>query len=528
MNQKLQNQITNSGYYYDLAAKLKEALGLLEDKKDKKLDDWGQPIILETYTKGIRHYGQIALNTKNISDFFRRIRERLDTATLISRKTALKSYKELELLKQARFEERDRVYKRNNLLIEFLFYTGIRVSEITNIKHQDYQNQVLRILGKGNKIRIIDQIIQKRAQLSGINKHITPHTFRRSFATLLYNRGGKLTTVQKLLGHSHITTTAQYIHNDYETLFADYSPRYFFTFVFSHEELKLIAEALETIQFLEIIFKARKERRENHEISDKSGAFLSNQRRRGLTVKKLLSGRNEKQALEALPDKVKYQTDQELESELPEQGYNYGIRTVNRYIQTANGIHVYCLIKELPPNSILTNQLGKRIGELHSLGKQVVGIGSIHQSGVRYSLKERRAKKTKEFRQSFAKLHLYLPTVEKLKNKNKEKAKSIEFFMNRLIVFEITYQLGDKEIEEILKFFESLEENISFFANAGEIDPIFLYEIAEIFFSRPSSPPLYLPSPLIIELPSGEVKALVKDIFWTVPDSIANRIRYKL
>ncbi|CAJ0900695.1 3215_t:CDS:1, partial [Entrophospora sp. SA101] len=36
-----------SGYYYDLAAKLKEALGLLEDKKDKKLDDWGQPIILE-------------------------------------------------------------------------------------------------------------------------------------------------------------------------------------------------------------------------------------------------------------------------------------------------------------------------------------------------------------------------------------------------------------------------------------------------------------------------------------------------
>ncbi|CAJ0648567.1 14620_t:CDS:2 [Entrophospora sp. SA101] len=141
---------------------------------------------------------------------------------------------------------------------------------------------------------------------------------------------------------------------------------------------------------------------------------------------------------------------------------------------------------------------------------------------------ERRAKKTKEFRQSFAKLHLYLPTVEKLKNKNKEKAKSIEFFMNRLIVFEITYQLGDKEIEEILKFFESLEENISFFANAGEIDPIFLYEIAEIFFSRPSSPPLYLPSPLIIELPSGEVKALVKDIFWTVPDSIANRIRYKL
>ena len=94
-----------------------------------------------------------------------------------------------------------------------------------------------------------------------------------------------------------------------------------------------------------------------------------------------------------------------------ERGYNYGIRTgkkiggyyfvvidlddiwakerikVNRYIQTANGLHVYCLIRELPPNLILTNQSGKRIGELHSLGKQVVGIGSIHQSGIRYSLK---------------------------------------------------------------------------------------------------------------------------------------------
>ena len=90
-------------------------------------------------------------------------------------------------------------------------------------------------------------------------------------------------------------------------------------------------------------------------------------------------------------------------------GYNWGIRTgkkignyyliiidlddlwaeariqVARYIKTANGLHVYCLIKELSPNLILVNQKNKRIGELHSLGKQVVGIGSIHQSGVKYT-----------------------------------------------------------------------------------------------------------------------------------------------
>jgi hypothetical protein len=94
-----------------------------------------------------------------------------------------------------------------------------------------------------------------------------------------------------------------------------------------------------------------------------------------------------------------------------ELGYNWGIRCgkqvgnyyfvvidlddlwakerlkVNRYVKTANGIHVYCLIKELVSNLILVNQQQKRLGELQSLGKQVVGIGSTHQSGVRYSLR---------------------------------------------------------------------------------------------------------------------------------------------
>ena len=56
-----------------------------------------------------------------------------------------------------------------------------------------------------------------------IKKKITPHTFRRSFATLLNSRKCNLTTIQKLLGHSHITTTANYIHNSYEELYADYS-----------------------------------------------------------------------------------------------------------------------------------------------------------------------------------------------------------------------------------------------------------------------------------------------------------------
>lgn len=60
---------------------------------------------------------------------------------------------------------------------------------------------------------------------------------------------------------------------------------------------------------------------------------------------------------------------------------------VKRYVQTNQGIHLYCLIKELPTSQFLVNQQENKIGELHSQGRFVIGIGSLHQSGVRYTLK---------------------------------------------------------------------------------------------------------------------------------------------
>jgi len=45
--------------------------------------------------------------------------------------------------------------QRNSLILDFLFYTGIRVGELVNIRHCDYQNNSLKIFGKGNKIRYI-------------------------------------------------------------------------------------------------------------------------------------------------------------------------------------------------------------------------------------------------------------------------------------------------------------------------------------------------------------------------------------
>src|SRR5207247_5329525 len=160
-------------------------------------------------------------------------------------------------LKQTRFEKREKTYQRNNLLLNFFFYTGLRMNELINIKHSDYSHRqrTLSVLGKGNKvryvflppfltkhfipnslsyffnspvkekslsIRMIEEIIRQRVKKSRLNKHITPHSFRRSFATNLYNKCKKLTSVQKLLGHSNISTTANYIHNSYEEIYQDY------------------------------------------------------------------------------------------------------------------------------------------------------------------------------------------------------------------------------------------------------------------------------------------------------------------
>jgi len=100
-------------------------------------------------------------------------------------------------------------------------------------------------------------------------------------------------------------------------------------------------------------------------------------------------------------------------SQMLENGFNYGIRTgrpignyfnvvidlddiwakermkVDRYVETNQGLHHYLLLKELPKSCWLVNQHGDKIGEIHSRGRQVVGIGSIHELGTRYSLKGR-------------------------------------------------------------------------------------------------------------------------------------------
>ena len=154
---------------------------------------------------------------------------------------------------------------RNRAMLEVLYSSGLRVSELINLKINQVYFDVgfLRILGKGNKERLVPigksamkylqiyieeirchikiqagfenfvflnrrgkglsrvmifTIIKNLSKSAGIEKKISPHTFRHSFATHLVEGGADLRAVQEMLGHESITTTEIYTHLDREYL----------------------------------------------------------------------------------------------------------------------------------------------------------------------------------------------------------------------------------------------------------------------------------------------------------------------
>ncbi len=151
--------------------------------------------------------------------------------------------------------------ERNRSIIETLYGCGLRVSELINLKISDlfFDEGFIKVTGKGNKQRFVPigtltikymelyrkeirvhqkinplakdtlylnrrgnsltramifHIVKELTEKSGIQKNISPHTFRHSFATHLLENGADLRAIQQMLGHESITTTEIYTHID--------------------------------------------------------------------------------------------------------------------------------------------------------------------------------------------------------------------------------------------------------------------------------------------------------------------------
>src|SRR5438552_79653 len=153
---------------------------------------------------------------------------------------------------------------RDRAIVELLYASGLRISELANarLENLDFEERILRVIGKGNKTRLVPvghkacdalaaylsierpklvkrrsgndiflsergtklttariwQIVKKISRQSGLEKNVYPHLLRHSFATHLLSNGADLRIIQEMLGHADISTTQVYTHVDQQRL----------------------------------------------------------------------------------------------------------------------------------------------------------------------------------------------------------------------------------------------------------------------------------------------------------------------
>lgn len=250
----------------------------------EKITDWPEdPLIIDSYLAKQRDEGKktstISRGITTLRRFYRYLLRQhilvvdpliqIDTPKQEKRLPLALSQKEVEQL-LAQPDIKTTTGLRDRAIWELLYATGMRVSELINLKEADLHTdlKIIRVLGKGSKERLVPvtdfalnwldkylknvrdpallkkgvacdflflnnragqltrqavwQSIKKYSKLAKIDKDITPHTLRHTFATHLLENGADLRVVQEILGHSDISTTQIYTNLSQKHIFDVY------------------------------------------------------------------------------------------------------------------------------------------------------------------------------------------------------------------------------------------------------------------------------------------------------------------
>ncbi|MCB0702149.1 MAG: site-specific tyrosine recombinase XerD [Candidatus Kapaibacterium sp.] len=247
--------INNVSYYKDVSLELLESF--FKELHELGLNNSSRA----RYLSAIREFYKFLNYKKVITD---NKTEKLDLPKSSRKIPEVLSFNEVSLILDI-IETQTNLGVRDRAMLETLYASGLRVSELINVKERDilFEEGIIRVFGKGSKERIVPigssallfirqylsevrfqlknpkrnseelflnsrggklsrmgvwKIIDKYVKMTNIEKNVHPHTFRHSFATHLLEGGADLRAVQEMLGHSDISTTQIYTHIDNQYL----------------------------------------------------------------------------------------------------------------------------------------------------------------------------------------------------------------------------------------------------------------------------------------------------------------------